>query len=292
MKLLNVKLYLGILLMAVTMMSCEKESIPKVSTIEIVTDITYSSAIVGGDVTDDGGSAITAKGIVWSTTSNPTLSASFSVDDNLTVGQYNHALLDLDAGTTYFARAYATNSEGTAYGKEITFTTLELSNFISYDGVTYDMGGGYFGYYGQWVGTNYNYDLILYSSGLNWVEEIEYFTGIGHVIYFEMFSSSQTNIESGVYTYDPLESYDPNTFDSGFLMFNFNPDLETVEVDADIVGGTVTVVTSGSNYEITVDCTDSFNKTITAYFQGTLSVYDWSSWKSPTLEKRVFNVKR
>jgi hypothetical protein len=78
-----------------------------------------------------------------------------------------------------------------------------------------------------------------------------------------------------------------------FFSLNFNAEEQTVEVESEIVGGTVTVVLSGNSYEITIDCTDSLDKSITAYFQGTLSVYDWSEdWKSTTFEKRVFKVKR
>lgn len=292
----NVKFFLGAILIVSTLVSCEDEepqTLPKVSTLETVSEITSSSSVIGGNVTNDGGSDIIAMGVVWSTTQNPTLSDSFSEDNNPTTGQFLHLVSGLQPETTYYAKAYATNSKGTAYGSEVSFTTTESTNYISYNGVTYDLGGGYLDYYGQWGGTSHNYDLILYSSGLTWVEQIEYFTGAGHVMYFEMFTSSQTNLGSGVYTYDYWETYEANTFDYGFFMLNFNADQETAEVDSDITAGTVTVVSSGNNYQITVDCTDSLDKSLTAYYEGTLNVYDWSeTFKSTSFQKRVFRIKK
>ena len=95
--------------------------IPSVSTAE-VTDITATTATCGGTVTDDGGLAITARGVCWSTSHNPTLSDSHTTDGTGT-GSFTSSLTSLSASTTYYVRAYASNSLVTIYGGERSFTT-------------------------------------------------------------------------------------------------------------------------------------------------------------------------
>ncbi|WP_092676922.1 T9SS type A sorting domain-containing protein [Hymenobacter arizonensis] len=93
-----------------------------------VTELTATTATAGGTVATDGGSAITARGVVWSKTENPTLgnTTSASTTDGSGTGAFTSALKDLLPGTTYFVRAYATNDVSTAYGQEFTFTTVEV----------------------------------------------------------------------------------------------------------------------------------------------------------------------
>jgi len=91
--------------------------------------ITPVSALSGGNISDDGGRAITARGVCWSTTANPTTANSF-VNSGTGTGSFNSLLSVLTASTTYFARAFATNSVGTSYGNQITFTTLPASPTI------------------------------------------------------------------------------------------------------------------------------------------------------------------
>jgi len=84
--------------------------------------ITTTTAIVGGDVSNDGGSTITERGICWSTTLNPTTTNS-KIAVTGTTGTFSGNLTGLTGSTLYHARAYATNSIGTSYGADITFTT-------------------------------------------------------------------------------------------------------------------------------------------------------------------------
>jgi hypothetical protein len=85
-------------------------------------DITQTTATSGGNVTSDGGATVTVRGVCWSTSSNPTTSGSHSTDGGGT-GSFTSYLTGLTANTPYYIRAYATNSIGTAYGNELTFTT-------------------------------------------------------------------------------------------------------------------------------------------------------------------------
>ena len=97
-------------------------TIPAVSTSEVV-DITQTTATGGGNVTADGGAPVTARGVCWSTLPNPTITDSHTSDGTGT-GEFVSNLTGLIPNTPYYVRAYATNSVGTAYGNEVTFTTL------------------------------------------------------------------------------------------------------------------------------------------------------------------------
>ena len=87
-----------------------------------VTSVTLTTAESGGNISDSGGGAITARGVCWATTTAPTIETSKTSDDTGT-GVFTSSLTNLMPGTTYFVRAYATNSAGTAYGNEVTFET-------------------------------------------------------------------------------------------------------------------------------------------------------------------------
>lgn len=88
-----------------------------------VTDVTGTTAVTGGDVTADGGAAVTAKGVVYGIAPNPTVAGS-KTSDGTSTGAFVSNLSGLKGLTKYYVRAYATNSAGTAYGPELSFTTL------------------------------------------------------------------------------------------------------------------------------------------------------------------------
>ena len=86
------------------------------------TNVSYTSAAVGGNVTDNGGLEVTERGVVYSTNQNPT-TANNKVTNGSGLGEFTCNLTDLQDGVTYYARAYAINAKGTAYGEEVSFTT-------------------------------------------------------------------------------------------------------------------------------------------------------------------------
>ncbi len=98
-------------------------NLPTVTTSN-VSNITQTTATGGGNITSDGGASITARGICWSTSQNPTTSNSHTTDGTGT-GSFTSSMTGLTANTTYYVRAYATNSAGTSYGSQVTFTTLQ-----------------------------------------------------------------------------------------------------------------------------------------------------------------------
>jgi uncharacterized protein (TIGR02145 family) len=97
--------------------------LPTVTT-SSVSSITETTASSGGSVTDDGGANVTARGVVWSTSQNPTVQSNDGMTtDGSSVGSFTSNLTGLSPGTRYYVRAYATNSAGTAYGEQREFTT-------------------------------------------------------------------------------------------------------------------------------------------------------------------------
>jgi uncharacterized protein (TIGR02145 family) len=96
--------------------------IPVLNT-SVVTSITLITATSGGNITNDGGSPVTARGVCWSTTAGPTIGLNTKTTDNAGTGLFISSLNGLIAGTVYYVRAYATNIAGTGYGNEIIFST-------------------------------------------------------------------------------------------------------------------------------------------------------------------------
>ncbi len=96
--------------------------LPTVTTAPVI-NIAGTSATTGGNVTQTGGAPITARGVVFSTSPNPTL-ANSRTTDGTGPGAFTSQLTGLTGLTTYFVRAYATNSVGTSYGPQVQFTTL------------------------------------------------------------------------------------------------------------------------------------------------------------------------
>jgi uncharacterized protein (TIGR02145 family) len=110
--------------------STAAKSIPKLTTAAI-TSITPITAISGGKITDDGGDPILARGVCWSeATTNPTISNN-KTSDGLGESTYISTLTGLEPSYFYWVRAYATNSTGTAYGNQLTFTTISTTPSIT-----------------------------------------------------------------------------------------------------------------------------------------------------------------
>jgi hypothetical protein len=127
--------------------------VPTLTTAAITT-ITGNSAATGGNVTVAGGATVTARGICFGTAHNPTI-AGAKTSNGTGTGAFVSALTSLKGNTLYYVRAYATNSAGTGYGPEVSFTTLvdlpvvtttavtavTKTTAISGGEVTYDGGG-------------------------------------------------------------------------------------------------------------------------------------------------------
>jgi len=116
-------------------------------TTKIVEGIRSSSALSGGNISNDGGTVITQRGVVWSNSRNPVVSLSTKTSDGVGPGSFISQLTGLTPSTTYFVRAYATTRFGTEYGNEIGFVTatdlptLTTSNIANITATTVVSGG-------------------------------------------------------------------------------------------------------------------------------------------------------
>lgn len=86
------------------------------------------SATYGYNITDNGGAALSLSGICWNTTGSPTAADNKLVDTATVIGYRGGLILTLTPNTKYYFRAFATNSVGTSYSSEITYTTEKLNS--------------------------------------------------------------------------------------------------------------------------------------------------------------------
>src|SRR4030095_9475149 len=106
--------------------ACKKDkkeiALPQLTTATI-SNLSYNSATSGGTITSDGGAAISASGVCWSKTNNPPTVSDSKTTGTTVSGSFTSVMNNLEENTTYYVRAYATNSAGTAYGSVVPVTT-------------------------------------------------------------------------------------------------------------------------------------------------------------------------
>ncbi len=127
------KFYHTLIILLTLFASCGKRNdtkitavLPSVNTVT-VSFIGSSEATVEGDVTSDGGAPVTVRGMVWSGGENPTVELSTKTVDGSGTGVFSGKLTNLVSSAGYYIRAYATNSVGTAYGKQIKIITAAVA---------------------------------------------------------------------------------------------------------------------------------------------------------------------
>jgi uncharacterized protein (TIGR02145 family) len=118
----------GLIIILALVYTCKKSENPPVSlptlTTTAASSITQAAATSGGNISSDGGATVTARGVCWSTSANPTTALTTKTSDGTGTGVFTSSLTGLTSNTTYYIRAYATNSVGTAYGPQVSFTTI------------------------------------------------------------------------------------------------------------------------------------------------------------------------
>jgi hypothetical protein len=150
--------------------------VPTITTTSVVST-SQTTATGGGNITNDGGGAVTSRGVCWSTTANPTILLSTKTADGTGIGTFTSSITGLTANTTYYIRAYATNSAGTAYGAQVSFSTT-LAVGQSYQGgkIAYIFKSGDAGYI-----SGQTHGLIAaptdQSSGMQWYNGTNKITG-------------------------------------------------------------------------------------------------------------------
>ena len=263
-------------------------SLPTLTT-SAISAITRTTATSGGNITSSGNDLLTARGVCWSTSTNPTITDSKTSGGTAT-GTYSSAITGLIFNTTYYVRAYATNSVGTAYGDEVSFTTTPtLQGSLSFNGSN------------QWLSLSPG---ITFGSGAFTVEGWFYVTSFSNTFGLigpgstggnQLYFNSNTSIVSdkdgggGSLTYTIGSAITANAWH--YLIYNRNADGKTA-VYIDGVRNTGTVQTDALNY---VGTTTKIGHNYKGYFPGFLTNFrisigtamynsNTSSYTNPTEE--------
>jgi uncharacterized protein (TIGR02145 family) len=128
------------ILLIIFMNSCKKEkqvlpSVPLVST-KTISELSYTSALSGGNVSNEGDSPISFRGVCWSTSTDPTVYDDRTIESG-GLGVFDSKMIGLIPNTTYYVRAYASNSSGISYGNSQVFSTLNYGTVSDIDGNLY-----------------------------------------------------------------------------------------------------------------------------------------------------------
>jgi len=176
--------------------------LPTVTT-NSVTNITETTATCGGNISDQGSSTVTSRGVCWSTSSNPTIADDYTTDGSGT-GSFTSNITGLTANTPYYVRAFATNNAGTAYGSQRTFTTqgsggggCDGVTSVPYQGQTYntvEIGDQ------CWFKENLNIGTMINGS-----QEQTNNSQIEKYCYGNSISNCETN--GGLYQWDEMMQY-------------------------------------------------------------------------------------
>jgi uncharacterized protein (TIGR02145 family) len=139
----------GICLILFLTLSCkkvEKPSFPPDVFTSPVTAVLYSTAASGGNITNDGGAFVVTRGVCWSVNETPTTTDNKTID-GVGAGEFSSSIYGLKPGIAYYVRAYATNSKGTEYGDQISFTTkianVKYNTSLTYGTLTDTEGKNY-----------------------------------------------------------------------------------------------------------------------------------------------------
>lgn len=246
-------------------------------TINTVTNITATCATCGGSISDNGGFAVTDKGLVWSTSQYPTLN-----DNHVSLGSGNApftgSMTNLTIGTTYYVRAYATNSQGTAYSSTqrtfttgdglptVTTTTVTMSSGSVVSGGNVTSDGGYpvtargicYGVYpnpdlsGAYTHTTNGTGTGYYTSVID--------TTVGTELYVRAYATNANGTAYGEQVIMNLEYLSLPTFTYNGHTYRVAPDPHTVYTEY------ISWATANTYCE-------------------NLTAYGYSDWRMPTIEE-------
>jgi hypothetical protein len=215
-------------------------SAPTLAATTTVTAITSSTATSGGSVTSTGGAALTAVGVCWSTSINPTTANSFTTNGTST--SFSSDMTGLTASTTYYVRAYATNSVGTSYGSQVSFTTAAavapaLTNQASFSWSLNQLSGNMPNFYLQ--ATNLTLSQLPTSWTVQWTYKMDEGPGSADGMHWFFRNSSTT----GKYS-TQMHVYQQN----GGLEFWYNSNVYAYSSVHDVY--LMTNMTQGTTYKL------------------------------------------
>lgn len=253
-------------------------STPTVTTSN-VSSITATSASCGGNVTADGGTAVTERGLCWSTSNAPTVEAGSHIANGTGTGSFTAMMSGLTPNTVYYVRAYATNARGTAYGEQKQFTTqnglptVTINNVTNITATSAVCGGS----------ISSNGGFAVSDKGLVWSTSQYPTLSDNHVSLGSgdaPFMGSMTNLSTGVTYY--VRTYATNANGTSYSeQRSFSIDLDYLALP--------TFQFNGHTYRVAPDPHTSINERISwsaanAYCEN-LTAYGYSDWRMPTLEE-------
>lgn len=158
-------------------------------------------------------------------------------------------------------------------------TKPEEPDHFRYTVNDYPLGQGFIHNYGlPENGTGYNFDVTLYSQGVSYNRDLHEFQGSGHVVYFQMYSASATELSAGTYQFSVGDSKSPGTFD----VANFGMNLDFADDTGTLVhavSGVVEVSGTGADMVFDFECQTDTGEKVTGHFSGWISVYDMRTVK-------------
>lgn len=274
-------------------------SIPTLTTDAGATGITTSAATVSGEVTSDNGATITERGFVYGLSENPTIANSKAIVTG-TTGEMDKQLTGLQIATTYYFRPFATNSEGTGYGTDSTFTTLPgnpsslSATRTDKDSVylTWTKGNG--GTYsiirrGEVAPANINSETLIYQSTGNSFTD----TGLdaGTTYYYRVWSATTADW-SEAYSASYSADYDTTIYDfedtTNALTDDVNP--ATVPTNDGVLRCQVSQ-DGGTTWSTAKELT--FNASITTqdFGDGQTELWGMMTWNGDHVNNTNFRVK-
>lgn len=256
-------------------------SAPTVTT-TIASLISYTTATSGGNVTSDGGQAITSRGVCWSTSADPTTAGAKTTDGTGT-GSFSSSLTGLSNNQTYHYRAYAINSVGTSYGTDLTFKTdaftaptisSPTANAISSGSATIggtvdDDGGSVITQRGVVWSSSANPTISVNegantSSGTTGIFSVSA-TGLSpsSVYHYRAYATNSVGTE---YTTDQTFTTEALQNISGTVTFNSAP-LSGVLLTFSNSGGSTTTAADGTyNHDVDYNWSGSVTPSLTSYY--------------------------
>ncbi|MDF1561355.1 MAG: fibrobacter succinogenes major paralogous domain-containing protein, partial [Bacteroidales bacterium] len=230
-------IFIAVAVLVLSFNSCKKDpTIPVLST-DSASEITINSATLGGNITSDGGAAVTVRGVCWGTDDNPTAEGDH-MEAGAGTGKFSGLVEGLDPNTIYHVRAYARNSVGIAYGNEVVFATAIAAPVITTAQVsaitaTTAVSGGVI---------SYNGGAPITESGVCWSTTPQPDLDDSHVLNSTgatSFSSTLTNLSPGTLYY--VRAYVKN---SEWTIYGAQMTFNTKV--ADIEGNLYSTVTIGT----------------------------------------------
>ena len=212
-------------------------SVPTIST-STISNIGYTSATCGGTIGADGNATITARGVCWSTSSNPTIALSTKTVDGTGIGSFTSSITGLTENTIYYVRSYATNAIGTAYGNEVVFTApLDLTDLTPRVTIGTQM----------WTTQNLNVSNYRDGTPIPKVEDAATWAGLttGAYCYYNNDSTTYASIYGKLYNWYAVAGiYDASSLSDSSLRKNLAPAGYKIPTDYD---WTILTETLGAN---------------------------------------------